>query len=80
MEAKHDFDKASKTIKSEMARFERERVEDLRDTLLTFLEGMVSRQTEVGVADFDFKNIYISFQIDNTSMGKLPINVIEQSK
>lgn len=49
MEAKHDFDKASKTIKSEMVRFEQERVEDFKDSLVAFLEGMMQRQTEVSI-------------------------------
>ncbi|GJJ11414.1 hypothetical protein Clacol_005647 [Clathrus columnatus] len=55
MEAKHDFDKTSKTIKSEMARFERERVEDFKDILVTFLEGMISRQKEILQAWEDYQ-------------------------
>ena len=35
-------------MKSEVARFEQERIQDFKDSLQAFLEGMVSRQKEVG--------------------------------
>ena len=47
MEAKQEYEHVSKLVKTEMARFERERIEDFKDTLKTFLEGMISRQKEV---------------------------------
>ncbi|KAJ7446757.1 Vps5 C terminal like-domain-containing protein [Mycena latifolia] len=47
LEAKHDFDLATKVIKEEVARFEQERVEDFKDSLHAFLEGMISRQKEL---------------------------------
>jgi sorting nexin-1/2 len=47
LEAKHEFDHVSKLVKSEVARFERERVEDFKESLHQFLEGMISRQREV---------------------------------
>jgi len=34
-------------IKSELARFEQERVEDFKNSLLVFLDGMIARQKEV---------------------------------
>lgn len=52
MDAKHDFDRCSKLIKAEMARFELERVEDFKIALQTFLDGMISRQKEVSVHRF----------------------------
>ncbi|KAG6330139.1 hypothetical protein ID866_8949 [Astraeus odoratus] len=47
LDAKHEFDQCSKLIKSEMARFEQERVDDFKDILQTFLDGMISRQREL---------------------------------
>lgn len=47
MEAKQEFDNASKMIKSELARFEQERVEDFKIALMAFLDGMVIKQKEV---------------------------------
>lgn len=47
MEAKQDFDNASKMIKSELARFEEERVEDFKNALMAFLDGMITKQKEV---------------------------------
>ncbi|KAF8513412.1 Vps5 C terminal like-domain-containing protein [Hysterangium stoloniferum] len=47
MEAKQEFENASKTIKSEMLRFEKERVEDFKSSLMAFLDGMVVRQKEI---------------------------------
>lgn len=46
-EAKHEYDHCSKLIKTEFARFEQERIEDFKDSLQAFLEGMISRQKEV---------------------------------
>jgi len=46
-EAKHEYEYVSKLVKTEMGRFERERIEDFKETLKTFLEGMVSRQREL---------------------------------
>jgi sorting nexin-1/2 len=37
----------SKLVKTEMARFEQERINDFKDSLVAFLEGMISRQKEV---------------------------------
>ncbi|KAF8555974.1 Vps5-domain-containing protein [Imleria badia] len=47
LDAKHEFDQCSKLIKSEMARFEQERIDDFKDALQAFLNGMVSRQKEL---------------------------------
>ncbi|KAF8074841.1 Vps5 C terminal like-domain-containing protein [Lyophyllum atratum] len=47
LDAKHEFDHVSKLIKSEVARFEQERIEDFKDSLHAFLEGMISKQKEL---------------------------------
>jgi len=46
-EAKNEYEGASKLAKTEVARFERERIEDFKDSLHAFLEGMISRQKEI---------------------------------
>ncbi|KAJ7281472.1 Vps5 C terminal like-domain-containing protein [Mycena rebaudengoi] len=47
LDAKHEFDQATKLIKTEVARFEQERIEDFKDSLHAFLEGMIARQKEL---------------------------------
>ncbi|EAU90507.2 protein transporter [Coprinopsis cinerea okayama7 len=46
-EAKKEYEHVSTLVKSEVARFEQERIEDFKDTLHAFLEGMISRQKEL---------------------------------
>ena len=45
-EAKLEYEQVSKLVKTEVARFEQERIEDFKDSLHAFLEGMISRQKE----------------------------------
>ena len=52
MEAKQEFDNCSRLIKQEVARFEQERVQDFKEALEAFLEGMISRQKQVSVVLF----------------------------
>ncbi|KAG8220989.1 Vps5 C terminal like-domain-containing protein [Butyriboletus roseoflavus] len=47
LDAKREFDQCSKLIKLEMARFEQERVDDFKEALQAFLNGMISRQKEL---------------------------------
>lgn len=47
MDAKHDFERCSRLVKTEFARFEEERIGDLKKALELFLEGMIKRQSEV---------------------------------
>ncbi|ESK96508.1 sorting nexin 3 [Moniliophthora roreri MCA 2997] len=46
-DAKHEYEQVSKLVKSEVARFEQERIEDFKNSLHAFLEGMISRQKEL---------------------------------
>jgi len=46
-EAKLEYEQVSKLVKTEVARFEQERIEDFKDSLHAFLEGMISRQKEL---------------------------------
>ncbi|EIW79392.1 Vps5-domain-containing protein [Coniophora puteana RWD-64-598 SS2] len=47
LDAKHEYDQCSRLIKIEVARFETERVEDFKNCLQTFLDGMIARQKEL---------------------------------
>ncbi|THH32468.1 hypothetical protein EUX98_g1726 [Antrodiella citrinella] len=47
LEAKAEFDQVSKLVKTEVARFEQERIEDFKDSLEAFLEGMITRQKDL---------------------------------
>ena len=51
-DAKLEYEHVSKLVKAEVARFEQERIEDFKDSLHAFLEGMISRQKEVGILSF----------------------------
>ena len=54
-DAKLEYEQVSKLVKTEVARFEQERIEDFKDSLHAFLEGMISRQKEVrGLTTFAF--------------------------
>ena len=47
LEAKREFEHVSRLAKEEVARFEKERIEDFKAALQAFLEGMIGRQKEV---------------------------------
>lgn len=47
LEAKQEFDHVSRLVKAEVARFEQERIEDFKNALEAFLEGMIKRQKQV---------------------------------
>ncbi|KAJ2918666.1 hypothetical protein MD484_g1721, partial [Candolleomyces efflorescens] len=47
LDSKHEYDHVCKLVKIEVARFEQERIDDFKDTLHAFLEGMISRQKEL---------------------------------
>ena len=47
LDAKQEFDHVSRLVKSELARFEQERIEDFKNSLEAFLSGMISKQKEV---------------------------------
>ena len=49
LETKNEFEHVSKLVKSEVARFETERVEDFKRSMERFLDGMIERQREVGL-------------------------------
>ncbi|KAF9454327.1 Vps5-domain-containing protein [Macrolepiota fuliginosa MF-IS2] len=46
-ENKLEYEQVSKLVKQEVARFEQERIEDFKDALHAFLEGMITRQKDL---------------------------------
>ncbi|EJU03795.1 Vps5-domain-containing protein [Dacryopinax primogenitus] len=46
LDSKTEFESVTKLVKSEIARFEQERIEDFKDSLEMFLENMIHRQKE----------------------------------
>ncbi|OSD02924.1 Vps5-domain-containing protein [Trametes coccinea BRFM310] len=47
LDARQEFDHVSRLVKSEVARFEQERIEDFKASLEAFLDGMISRQKQL---------------------------------
>lgn len=47
LDAKQDFEDVSKLTKAEMARFDKEKVEDFKKAVEDYVEGMLLRQREV---------------------------------
>ncbi|TCD71851.1 Vacuolar protein sorting-associated protein 5 [Steccherinum ochraceum] len=47
LEAKSEFDQVSKLVKTEVARFEHERIEDFKNAMEAFLDGMIVRQKDL---------------------------------
>ncbi|THH16957.1 hypothetical protein EW146_g3758 [Bondarzewia mesenterica] len=73
LDAKQEFDQVSKLVKSEVARFEQERIEDFKNSLERFLDGMISRQKELIEAQENYQRLLMkrlpaSGQILNGSM------------
>lgn len=47
LDAKEDFEDVSKLTKAEMARFDKEKIEDFKKAVVDYADGMVVRQREV---------------------------------
>lgn len=46
LDTKQEFEQVSRLVKSEVARFEQERIEDFKKSLEDLLDGMIARQKE----------------------------------
>lgn len=44
-----DFDKISKNIRKELARFDKQRFKDFKNTIIHYLEGLMNSQQQVSV-------------------------------
>jgi hypothetical protein len=80
-ESKQEYEQVSKLVKIEVARFEQERIEDFKDSLHAFLEGMISRQKEVrGFQLLYWYCSYIYMIVVDRGLGELPTDAFEESK
>ncbi|KAI9454444.1 Vps5-domain-containing protein [Russula earlei] len=59
LEAKHGFEHVSRLVKSEVARFEQERIEDFKKGLESLLDGMITRQKETIQAREAFQQLLL---------------------
>ena len=59
LDAKHEFEHVSRLVKSEVARFEQERIEDFKKSLEHLLDGMISRQKETIQAREAFQQLLL---------------------
>ncbi|KAJ4466125.1 Vps5 C terminal like-domain-containing protein [Lentinula edodes] len=70
-QAKRAFENTSRLCKAEMARFEEERVEDFRDALRAWLEGMIGRQSEL-IAAWESYQQSLLRRSERVQNGKAP--------
>ncbi|KAJ3890684.1 Vps5 C terminal like-domain-containing protein [Lentinula edodes] len=68
---KRAFENTSRLCKAEMARFEEERVEDFRDALRAWLEGMIGRQSEL-IAAWESYQQSLLRRSERVQNGKAP--------
>ncbi|KAH9004759.1 Vps5-domain-containing protein [Lactarius hatsudake] len=59
LEAKQEFEHVSRLVKTEVARFEQERIEDFKKTLEQLLDGMITRQKETIQAREAFQQLLL---------------------
>jgi len=59
LDSKNEFDSVTKLVKSEIARFEYERIEDFKDSLELFLENMIGRQRALIVAWEQYQSVLL---------------------
>ncbi|KAH9000351.1 Vps5-domain-containing protein [Lactarius akahatsu] len=59
LDAKQEFEHVSRLVKTEVARFEQERIEDFKKTLEQLLDGMITRQKETIQAREAFQQLLL---------------------
>ncbi|KAI9440594.1 Vps5-domain-containing protein [Lactarius indigo] len=59
LDAKQEFEHVSRLVKTEVARFEQERIEDFKKTLEQLLDGMITRQKETIQARETFQQLLL---------------------
>jgi sorting nexin-1/2 len=59
LDAKQEFEQVSRLVKSEVARFEQERIEDVKKSLEDLLDGMIARQKETIQAREVFQQVLL---------------------
>ncbi|KAH9995539.1 Vps5 C terminal like-domain-containing protein [Russula vinacea] len=68
LDAKQEFDHVSRLVKSEVARFELERIEDFKKSLELLLDGMIARQKETIQAREAFQQLLLK-KVPGSSAG-----------
>ncbi|CAL1715071.1 unnamed protein product [Somion occarium] len=71
LDAKQEFEQVSKLVKSEVARFERERIDDFKQSLEGFLDGMIKRQKEL-IAAWELYQQGLLKRVDQGSQKQRP--------
>lgn len=59
LETKQEFEHVSRLVKSEVARFEQERIEDFKKSLENLLDDMIARQKETIQAREAFQQLLL---------------------
>ena len=59
LDVKHEFERVSRLVESEVARFEQERIEDFKKSLEYLLDGMISRPKETTQAREAFQQLIL---------------------
>ena len=59
LDAKQEFEHVSRLVKTEVARFEQERIEDFKKSLEQLLDGMIMRQKETIHARETFQQLLL---------------------
>ncbi|EIM86643.1 Vps5-domain-containing protein [Stereum hirsutum FP-91666 SS1] len=73
LESKNEFEHVSKLVKSEVARFETERIEDFKRSMERFLDGMIDRQKELIAAREQFQHAILQ-RVSSSSAGQQQTN------
>jgi sorting nexin-1/2 len=68
LDAKQEFEQVSRLVKSEVARFEQERIEDFKKSLEDLLDGMITRQKETIQAREAFQQVLLK-KVPQTGSG-----------
>ncbi|KAI0285806.1 Vps5 C terminal like-domain-containing protein [Russula aff. rugulosa BPL654] len=68
LDAKQEFEQVSRLVKSEVARFEQERIEDFKKSLEDLLDGMIARQKETIQAREAFQQVLLK-KVPQTGSG-----------
>jgi len=68
LSSRQDFERCSRLIKDEMARFEEERVRDFKSSMQSFVEGMLKRQQQL-IATWEDYQIKLLRKVDMRAIG-----------
>ncbi|GAA6002479.1 hypothetical protein JCM10207_001143 [Rhodosporidiobolus poonsookiae] len=72
LDAKHEFDDVSKLTKAEMARFDKEKVDDFKKALEDYAESLAARQRQVVEAWQQYHDLLVKAVEANSSAASAP--------